>query len=104
MNYYYSSHHIIYRFSADVGHDPHILYTLSAIQILTLCNSLHLIEPIKIGNYIHTLQLDNGSFIGDQWGEVDTRFSYCSLSSLSILGILNDNYIDTIKAAYFISQ
>lgn len=30
----------------------------------------------------------DGSFAGDEWGEVDTRFSYCALSTLAILGKL----------------
>jgi geranylgeranyl transferase type-2 subunit beta len=31
------------------------------------------------------LQLPDGSFAGDSWGEVDTRFSYCALLTLSLL-------------------
>lgn len=30
----------------------------------------------------------DGSFAGDEWGEIDTRFSYCALSTLAILGKL----------------
>lgn len=33
-----------------------------------------------------SLQRDDGSFAGDEWGEVDTRFSYCALSTLRLLG------------------
>lgn len=32
------------------------------------------------------LQQPDGSFSGDKWGEVDTRFSYCALSCCSLLG------------------
>ena len=28
---------------------------------------------------------EDGSFAGDEWGEVDTRFSYCAFSALSLL-------------------
>jgi len=31
----------------------------------------------------------DGSFTGDEWGEVDTRFSYCGLSTLALLGRLS---------------
>ena len=31
-------------FSGHLGHDPHLLYTLSAIQILAIFDSLHLID------------------------------------------------------------
>jgi hypothetical protein len=30
----------------------------------------------------------DGSFAGDEWGEIDTRFSYCALSTLAIMGRL----------------
>lgn len=36
----------------------------------------------------HVVQPD-GSFAGDEWGEIDTRFSYCALSTLAILGKLS---------------
>jgi len=31
----------------------------------------------------------DGCFTGDEWGEVDTRFSYCALSTLALLGRLS---------------
>jgi len=34
---------------------------------------------------VTSLQLADGSFAGDRWGEVDTRFSYCALLTLSVL-------------------
>ena len=37
------------------------------------------------------------SFTGDKWGEVDTRFSYCALSTLALLGRLDA--IDTDKSS-----
>lgn len=39
---------------------------------------------------IASLQQPDGSFHGDQWGEVDTRFSYCALCCLSLLGRLDE--------------
>ncbi len=39
---------------------------------------------------IRGLQQPDGSFFGDQWGEVDTRFSYCALSCLSLIGRLGE--------------
>lgn len=38
---------------------------------------------------VSRLQQSDGSFVGDEWGEVDTRFSYCALSCLSLLGRLD---------------
>jgi geranylgeranyl transferase type-2 subunit beta len=34
---------------------------------------------------VTSLQLPDGSFAGDRWGEVDTRFSYCALLTLSLV-------------------
>jgi hypothetical protein len=49
---------------------------------------------------VKSLQQPDGSFFGDQWGEVDTRFSYCALSCLSLLGKLQ--VINVPKAVEFI--
>lgn len=46
------------------------------------------------------LQQPDGSFYGDQWGEKDTRFSYCAIAALFLLDALDR--IDTTKAAEFI--
>jgi geranylgeranyl transferase type-2 subunit beta len=35
------------------------------------------------------LQKEDGSFMGDKWGEVDTRFSYCGVSCLDLLNSLD---------------
>ena len=43
---------------------------------------------------------EDGSFYGDYAGEVDTRFSYCAVSALSLLGKLD--LIDQVKARDFI--
>ena len=57
--------------------------------------------------YVASLQQSDGSFFGDSWGEVDTRFSYCALSALAILGRLHDTQlplIDVDKAARFVAS
>ena len=71
-------------FGGNTNHDPHILYTLSALQILALLDKLDMeqIDKVKIAQYVGSLQQPDGSFYGDKWGEVDTRFSYCALSIL----------------------
>tara|TARA_B110000459_G_scaffold46336_1_gene51480 strand:+ start:658 stop:1695 length:1038 start_codon:yes stop_codon:yes gene_type:complete len=77
-------------FAGAPGHDGHLLYTLSAIQIFVLyeCVQEQLSEERakKICTAISKLQSkEDGSFAGDEWGEVDTRFSYCAFSALSLL-------------------
>ena len=39
----------------------------------------------KLVEYVSGLQLADGSFQGDSWGEVDTRFSFCAVACLTLL-------------------
>ncbi|CCE64824.1 hypothetical protein TPHA_0I03230 [Tetrapisispora phaffii CBS 4417] len=78
-------------------HDGHLLSTLSGLQILATYNSLDALTVIrreKCIKFIKGNQLPDGSFQGDRFGEVDTRFSYNALSSLSILGELSSDVVD----------
>lgn len=87
-------------FSASHNHDPHLLYTLSAIQVLSLYGCIELIDVNKTVDYVSRLQQDDGSFVGDKWGEVDTRFSFCAFASLKLLGFLEA--IDVTKAVTYV--
>lgn len=58
----------------------------------------------KVAGYVCSLQQPDGSFFGDEWGEVDTRFSYCALSSMAILGQLDSGKIDVKKAGEFVGR
>lgn len=78
-------------FSGNIHHDPHLLYTLSALQILAIYDSMHLVDIEKVTSYVKALQRPDGSFMGDRWGEVDTRFSYCALNALSLMQKLQEN-------------
>jgi len=93
-------------FGGNKMQDGHILYTLSAIQILALADALEderfLMMKPKVISFIKSLQQKDGSFAGDQWGEIDTRFSYCALSAISICGELDSGAIDINKAAEYI--
>ena len=89
-------------FGASVDHDEHMLYTLSAIQILALCGEMERLDRDKVASYIVARQQPDGSFTGDCWGEVDTRFSYCALSALSIMGKLH--LVDLPKAMDFVAS
>lgn len=72
-------------FSACEGHDPHLLYTLSAVQILCIYDCLNEINIEDVAKYVQSLQQLDGSFFGDKWGEVDTRFSFCAVAILSLI-------------------
>ncbi len=96
--------------SPAVGHDPHLLYTLSAIQILVSYGvNLDSSDPeesvIEVGKtveFIAALQNDDGSFNGDPWGEVDVRFSFCAIASLALLKRLDAINLD--RAVDFVMQ
>lgn len=77
--------------SASIQHDPHLLYTLSAIQILCMYDALDVINVDKVVNYVKERQQADGSFVGDQWGEVDVRFSFCAVATLSLLVNITEN-------------
>mmetsp|Transcript_24100 Transcript_24100/g.65269 ORF Transcript_24100/g.65269 Transcript_24100/m.65269 type:complete len:295 (-) Transcript_24100:294-1178(-) len=91
-------------FGGNVGHDAHVLYTLSALQILAMGGALDRIDADRVAGYIASLQQHDGSFVGDEWGEVDTRFSYCALSALSILGRLRTGFVDVGRATAFVAS
>ncbi|XP_015591664.1 geranylgeranyl transferase type-2 subunit beta isoform X2 [Cephus cinctus] len=86
--------------SGSINHDPHLLYTLSAVQILSMYDALDVIDVEKVVKYVKDRQQPNGSFTGDIWGEVDTRFSFCAVATLSLLGRLDA--IDVNKAVKFV--
>lgn len=60
--------------------------------------------PPQVAGYVSGLQQEDGSFFGDEWGEVDTRFSYCALSTMAILGQLDSGKIDVKQAAEFVGR
>ncbi|KAG5306376.1 PGTB2 transferase, partial [Pseudoatta argentina] len=86
--------------SASIQHDPHLLYTLSAVQILCIYDALDVINVDKVVSYVKERQQLDGSFVGDQWGEVDVRFSFCAVATMSLLNRLDA--IDVENAVQFV--
>jgi geranylgeranyl transferase type-2 subunit beta len=68
-------------YGGNVDHDAHMLYTLSAVQIALMLDALDTVDVDAVCKYVASLQQPDGSFFGDQWGEIDTRFVYCAVSS-----------------------
>ncbi|KAL8840458.1 MAG: hypothetical protein Q9170_001334 [Blastenia crenularia] len=94
-------------FGAAPGHDAHMLYTVSAIQVLVTVDALDDLDDRGkagrqgVGSYISQLQNhDDGSFAGDEWGESDTRFLFGALNALSLLQLLP--LIDMSKAISYV--
>ncbi|KZT30164.1 rab geranylgeranyltransferase [Neolentinus lepideus HHB14362 ss-1] len=77
-------------FGAHPDHDAHVHSTLSAIQILVIHDALDRVDIPRVVKFILSLQQPSGVFRGDSFGEVDTRFSYCAVSALSLLGHLHE--------------
>ena len=95
-------------FGAHPRHDAHILSTLSAIQVLAIHDALGRVDAPRVIDctplpsrprvlshrpaplaVILRLQQPSGIFAGDAFGETDTRFLYCAVSALSLLGALD---------------
>ena len=76
--------------SGEYPHDGHLLYTLSALQILAMADCLHdqRLDKRAVVKFVCGLQNEDGSFSGDRWGEIDTRFTYCAFSCLALLGCM----------------
>ncbi|KAF2090817.1 rab geranylgeranyl transferase [Saccharata proteae CBS 121410] len=90
-------------FGAAPGHDAHMLYTVSGVQIITMLDGFDELErrvpggKEKIGHYIAGLQdRSTGTFAGDEWGETDTRFLYGAFNALSLLHMMH--LVDVDKA------
>jgi len=84
------------------GHDAHLLYTLSAVQIMALLGKESELDAEAIAAFVASLQRPDGSFAGDAWGEVDSRFTYCALLCLDLLGRVDA--VDVRKAASWVLQ
>ncbi|KAF4213325.1 hypothetical protein CNMCM8980_002196 [Aspergillus fumigatiaffinis] len=96
-------------FGAAPGHDAHMLYTVSAVQILVTLDAVDELEKRglggkrKVASFIAGLQdRTTGSFMGDEWGELDTRFVYGAFNALSLLGLMD--MVDVSKAVAYIQK
>ena len=56
-------------------HDPHLLHTLSAVQVAALVGRMDAVDAGAVMSFVASLQRPDGSFAGDAGGEIDTRFS-----------------------------
>ncbi|XHG05123.1 hypothetical protein AWENTII_008371 [Aspergillus wentii] len=86
-----------------------MLYTVSAVQILVMLDAVDELEKRglggkqKVGSFIAGLQdKETGTFMGDEWGEADTRFLYGAFNALSLLGLLD--LVDVPKAVTYIQK
>lgn len=78
----------------------HITSTMYALYVLAMINRLDHAPKESIVSWITSLQLPNGAFRGDDWGEADGRFSFCATAILSLLNSLDR--IDRDKTMSFV--
>ncbi|KAG0679485.1 hypothetical protein C6P40_005335 [Pichia californica] len=84
-------------FGAAPNHDAHMLSTLSALQVLKMFDAIDILskeQKTKLVEFIKSMQLSDGSFQGDQFGEVDTRFVYNAIQCLILLEELTPEIAD----------
>jgi len=83
-------------FGPNVGHDADITATHYALLVLAVYDALDRLDKSSVAGFIKSLQQPDGSFSGDRWGEVDTRFAYCALSALTILDHMDLIDVDAV--------
>ncbi|KAF2435207.1 geranylgerany transferase type II beta subunit [Tothia fuscella] len=95
LDFVFSCMHEDGGFGAAPGHDAHMLYTASAVQILATLDAFGDLETrvcggrMRIGQFIASLQdRKTGTIHGDKYGEPDTRFIACAFMALSLLCLL----------------
>ena len=91
-------------FGGNVGHDAHMLYTQHAVYVLALCDALDRLDSDAVVRYIASLQQPDGSFAGDKWGEIDSRYTFCALVALAVLGRLHSGEVRVRAALERIAQ
>lgn len=52
---------------------------------MCIYDRLNEIDLESVAKYVSGLQQPDGSFFGDKWGEVDTRFSFCAVAILTLI-------------------
>lgn len=52
---------------------------------MVMLGKLNEIDTDAIASYVTSLQNEDGSFGGDQYNEIDTRFSFCALATLHLI-------------------
>ncbi|OEH80397.1 geranylgeranyl transferase type II beta [Cyclospora cayetanensis] len=78
-------------FGQDIHQEAQLTATHYALLLLLGLGRLHLLpSPHRTAAWVRSLQTPDGGFKGDVWGEVDSRFSYCGVACLHLLGQLDE--------------
>ena len=75
-------------FGGNEGHDSHLTSTLYALLVLYQLGAMEQVDLGKVAQYVDSLFVkDTGAFMGDIYGETDTRFIYSGLFIYVLLDI-----------------
>ena len=69
---------------------------------MIIFNELDQIDLDKVVAFVESLQNENGSFRGypdESKTESDTRYGFCAVATLRLIGRLENSQIDVVKAA-----
>uniref|UniRef100_A0A0N4ZLU6 Geranylgeranyl transferase type-2 subunit beta n=1 Tax=Parastrongyloides trichosuri TaxID=131310 RepID=A0A0N4ZLU6_PARTI len=83
-------------FRQSEGNDPHLLSTLSAIQLLVMFNAIEMVDKDAVSRFVKDRVNEDGSVGGDESNELDTRFSFCALATMYLIGRLEEIDCDKI--------
>jgi len=72
------------------------------VRFRALSNHAPVLYLYPFREVIVSLQQPSGVFAGDRFGETDTRFLYCAVNGLSLLGRLNE--MNKEKAVEYIER
>jgi geranylgeranyl transferase type-2 subunit beta len=73
-------------FGGNKGHDSNITNSLYALLVLFQFDKMDSVNLEKVGDYVQSMYVEEtGSFMGDKFGEIDTRFVYSALYILVLL-------------------
>eukprot|EP00055_Hartaetosiga_balthica_P014549 m.80346 g.80346 ORF g.80346 m.80346 type:complete len:246 (-) comp8620_c0_seq20:1647-2384(-) len=77
-------------YGGNVGFPSHVLYTFSALQIMALAGITLVEEDVSktVDFLLQRINATTGEIYGDAFCMPDTRFSYCVLAGLHLLGAL----------------
>lgn len=92
-------------FAPADNHDAHLLHTLCAVQILYILGAMDRLAEAdrrRVVEFVKARQREDGSFVGDEHEEVDTRFSFVALCTLHLLDALEE--VNLQKACDFVMR
>jgi len=90
-------------YSPNINQDPCLTATHYAVILFSAFDSLlnkEIVDIEAVAKFVAHLQKEDGSFMEDNWGQVDIRFSYYAIACLKLLNRLS--LVNTDKAVEWV--